>query len=339
MGSQAIRKKWINLISSGSFGVYYPKALENLKKIGTIRRIVFSAKTSENEMIEALRDIDSLILGAMGYISKGIMEKADKLKVIAKHAVSVDNIDLEAATDRGVIVTFTPHTNTEAAAEHTFALILTLLRKVVWANDIVKKGAWRERSKSIAHELKSETLGLVGFGAVGRRVAELGRAFGMDVITYDPYVSGKIITETNVKKVNLETLFRNADVVSIHALLTKENYHMIGKREISVMKKNAILVNTARGGLLDEKALIKALRESWIAGVALDVMEKEPPELDNPLIGLDNVIITPHLGAYTYEALKNMDIMVVEDITKVYKGKRPLRVANPEVLPKIFCDK
>jgi len=329
-------KKWRILVLSGSYGVHAPEALERLRRIGEVVRKIPSKKITVREMIDLIKDADALILGSIGNITHEVLEGVEKLKVIARHGVGVDNVDLEAATNRGVIVTYTPHANAESVAEHTFALMLSLLRRIHEASEAVKCGMWKRRSEFIGVEVKGKTLGIIGLGTIGRRVAEIAKlGFKMKVIAYDPYVPKDIAEKLGVTMVDLSTLLREADIVTIHAALTSETHHMIGESEFKLMKSTAIIINTARGAIIDEEALIKALKEKWIAGAALDVLEEEPPSSENPLLEMSNVIITPHIAAFTKEALRRMDNMMAEDIIRVYNGLKPLRIANPDVLAKL----
>jgi len=328
--------RWKIAIVSGSFGLYAPEAIEKIKEIGVVERISFKASPSEFEMENIVKNFDALILGATGKVTKKVLENAEKLKVIARHGIGYDNIDVESATEKGIVVCYTPHVNSESVAEHTFALILALLRKLYDAYKAVKDGKWNERSKFVGYELKDKVIGVIGFGSIGKRVAEIASlGFNMKVLAYDPFVDKKEAERLGVTLVSLNELLSNSDIVSIHAALTKESYHLIGERELRLMKKNAILINTARGQIVDENALIKALSEGWIAGAALDVLEEEPPKEENPLLRMGNVLVTPHIAAFTHEALRKMDLMVAEDVVRVYRGIKPIGLLNHEVLKKI----
>lgn len=325
-------EKWRIIVLSGSFGIYAPEAIEALSRIGEVKRLAFSKPPGDAELAEAIRGCDAVILGAVGRISAETLRNVENLKVIARHGVGYDNVDVGEATRRGIAVTYTPHANAESVAEHTFALILALMRRICEASKTVKSGGWSERSKLIGFEIYGKTMGIIGFGAIGRRVAEIAiKGFDMRVLAYDPYINREEMLKLNVKPADLKELIRDSDIVSIHAVLTSETYHLIGEEELRQMKPKALIVNTARGQIIDEKALIKALREKWIAGAALDVLEAEPPERENPLLSMDNVLVTPHIAAFTFEALKRMDLMVVEDIVRIYNGLKPIRLLNREV--------
>jgi D-3-phosphoglycerate dehydrogenase len=321
-------------IFSSSFGVYTPEAIERLRSIADISRIELKGRSlSEDEAIEALRGFDILILGGGCIVTERVLRETG-LKVVARHGVGLDNVDVEAATKLGIPILYTPHANARAVAEHTFALILSFSRRVTLAHEYVR-GLRTTPPRFIGFELEGKKLGVIGFGAIGRIVASIGRGFGMSILVYDPYVDSKFIEDSGCRPVDLETLLRESDIVTIHVPLTKETYHMIGERELKLMKPASLLVNTARGSVVDESALVKALKEGWIAGAALDVFEEEPLKPDNPLLSMDNVVATPHIAFLTVESVRRMDMMLVEDIKRILSGRKPVRIANPEVLKKI----
>ena len=328
--------RWRIIVLSGSFGIYTPEAIEALNKIGEVKRLTFSRPPEDSEVAEAIRGYNAVVLGAVGRISAEALRNVENLKIIARHGVGYDNVDVQEATRRGVAVTYTPHANAESVAEHTFTLILALMRRIYEAHSLVRNGGWSERSKLIGFEIYGKTLGVIGFGDIGRRVAEIAtKGFNMKVLAYDPYVDRGEMLKLNVKPADLKELLKESDIVSIHAILTSETYHLIGEEMLKQMKPNALIVNTARGPIIDEEALIKALGGRWIAGAALDVLETEPPDMGNPLLNMDNVLLTPHIAAFTVEALKRMDLMIVEDIDRIYNGLKPKRLVNPEVATRL----
>jgi phosphoglycerate dehydrogenase-like enzyme len=195
----------------------------------------------------------------------------------------------------------------------------------------LRQGKWREKGL-LGYELLGKTVGIIGMGNVGRKVAEKISEFNVKLLAYDPYIDPKVAEKINVKLVDLDTLLKESDVVTIHATLTEETKHLIGEKELRSMKKTAFIINTARGAIIDEKALIKALKEGWIAGAALDVFEQEPPSPDNPLLKMDNVLVTPHFASCTYEAYQREAFMAAEEVLRILKGESPKFIANPEVL-------
>ncbi|MEM1533217.1 MAG: hydroxyacid dehydrogenase, partial [Desulfurococcaceae archaeon] len=260
------------------------------------------------------------------------IEKAGKLKVIGRHGIGYSEIDLQAATERGVFVTYTPVPEEfESVAEFTVGLILAVVRMIPSADRSMKEGKW-ERTRFIGNIIRGKTIGIIGLGNIGRRVAELLKGFEVNVIAYDPYVSGEIAAKYGVKLVDLHTLLRSSDIITIHAPLTEETRGMIGWREIELMKPGVYIINTARGKILLEDALYKAILEGKVAGAALDVFEEEPPDLNKPLYKMEKVIVTPHIAAYTREGLLAMDLAVADDVVTVLKGGIPRYLVNKEVL-------
>lgn len=317
-------------VTSRTFGLVVPDGIRLLRDLAEVERNPYGRPMGEGELIAALKDVDGVILG-MDRLTRKVIYEADRLRVVGRHGVGFENIDLKAASERGVIVTYTPHANADAVADHTLALVLSLLRKIPEANASMKAGRW-EGGRFIGLELSSKTLGVIGLGEIGRRVAKRARGFDMKVIYYDLFRKVDLEKELGLTYTPLNLLLSEADVVSIHIPSTAETRGMIGGRELSLMKKGAFLINTARGSIVDEDALIRALKEGRIAGAALDVFDKEPPDPDSPLLKLDNVILTPHIAGYTIEAIRRMDLAVASDVVKVLKGEKPMNIANPEAL-------
>lgn len=265
------------------------------------------------ELAAALADADAVIVRSGTRITREALEQATRLRVIGRAGVGVDNIDVEAATERGIAVLNAPSGNTISAAELAFALLLALVRRVPAADRSMKAGEWDRRSFG-GIELYGKTLGLVGAGRIGAAVAQRARAFGMRVIAYDPYLQADRAAELEIELVPLDTLLTRADVISLHVPLTDATRNLIGEAELRKMKPRSFLVNAARGGVVNEAALCRALSEGWIAGAALDVFEKEPPPPDHPLRSLPNVVLTPHLGAATLEAQENVAVEIADAV-------------------------
>jgi len=326
---RCVSLKFKIFVTARSYGVNSPEVFERLKKIGEVVRAQNPPLKAEL-LSQIIHEYDAIVAGLDEYTAP-VLEKAEKLKILARHGVGVDNVDMKKATELGIIVTYTPSANAISVAEHTFALILSLVKKIVQLDESVKTGEWA-RAKELGSELHGKFLGIIGLGKIGSTVAQLAKAFGMTVIVYDPYVKEEYAERLGVKLLTLENLLQISDIVSIHAPYTNETHHIIGARELSMMKKEAYIINTARGGLIDEKALIAALRNKVIAGAALDVFENEPPPPNYELLKMDNVIVTPHSAAHTRESVSRMTEMVTVDIEAVLRGERPKYVANPEVL-------
>lgn len=317
------------LVTSRSYGRYYPDQLERLKKLGEVV-YVENPPLKEDKLIQLIGEYDAVVAGLDEYSAK-VLEKAEKLKILARYGVGIDNVDLKKATELGIIVTYTPGANTIAVAEHSFALILSLIKNIPKLNEVAKKGEWNGR-RELNRELYGKVLGIIGLGSIGRTVAIMARGFGMEVIAYSPRVKKEDAEKIGVKLVSLEELLQKSDVISLHTSYSPEKYHLIGEEQLKMMKKTAVIVNTARGELMDEKALVKALKNGDILGAALDVFELEPPSPDDELLKLENVIVTPHAASHTWEAVRRMGEMVTEDIKAVLEGVRPKNIANPEVL-------
>ncbi|PJF35495.1 MAG: phosphoglycerate dehydrogenase [Candidatus Thermofonsia Clade 1 bacterium] len=290
-----------------------------------------AAKMSREEVLAAIPNADALIIRSATKVDRAMLEAAPKLKLIGRAGVGVDNVDLAAATERGIVVMNAPDGNTVATAELAIGLMLALARHIPAADGSLKAGQW-ERKAYMGIELRGKTLGLVGFGRVGRAVAKRAAAFEMTIIAYDPYVSQEVATPYGVQMVSLDELYARADFISLHASVTPENYHMINAESIAKMKDGVRIVNDSRGALIDEHALAEAIKSGKVAGAALDVYEEEPPKPDNPLIGLRGVIHTPHLGASTYEAQDEVAVQIAQQVLDaLFKGVYR-NVVNPEVL-------
>jgi D-3-phosphoglycerate dehydrogenase len=293
-----------------------------------------AAKMSRDEVLAAIPSADALIIRSATKVDRAVLDAAPKLKLIGRAGVGVDNVDLTAATERGIIVMNAPDGNTVATAELTLGLMLALARHIPAADGSLKAGQW-ERKAYLGIELRGKTLGLIGFGRVGRAVAKRAAAFEMTIIAYDPYVSQEIATPYGVQMVALDELYARADFISLHALVTQENYHMINAESIAKMKNGVRIINDSRGALIDEQALADAIRSGKVAGAALDVYEEEPPKPDNPLIGLPGVIHTPHLGASTLEAQDEVAVQIAQQtLDALFKGEYR-NVVNPDVLKRL----
>jgi len=274
-------------------------------------------------LIEVVKDADGLLVTLnVEPVTRRVIEAAPKLKVIARHGVGYDNVDVKAATERGIVVTIAP-VNIETVADMTFALLLCLARKICQADWYVKSKKWTVRDPFLfmGVDVWGKTLGIIGSGRIGRAVARRAKAFGMRVIYYDIYRNEVAEKELGVEYRPLEELLRESDFVTIHVPLTKETHHMIGEKELKMMKPTAILINTARGPVIDTNALVKALKEGWIAGAALDVFEQEPLPLDHPLLELDNVILTPHIASNTIDCRIRLAVTAAEEILRVLHGE------------------
>ena len=282
--------------------------------------IVYNPQTrplEAEEVIALLDGVDGYIAG-LDYITDEVIRQAPaSLKVISRYGAGVDRVDLEAAKAKGITVTNTPGTNAVAVCELAFGLMLSLARAIPRLDNAVKSGGWPRNNGT---ELAGKTLGVVGFGAIGKNLATRARAFGMNVIAFDPYFDAVFAAQHGVAQKSLDEVITGADFISLHVPLTKDTKHMLGEEAISRMKDGAFVINTARGGLVDEAAAAKALQSGKLGGIGLDAYEVEPVT-DSPLFGLDNVVMTPHTGAHTNEAIAGMGIMAAQNLMDVLQGK------------------
>lgn len=286
-----------------------------------------------SELIKRIGDYEALIVRSETQVTKDVINAGKKLKIIGRAGVGVDNIDVNAATERGIIVVNAPEGNTISAAEHTIAMMMSMSRNIPQANASLKSKKW-DRKKFMGVEVRGKTLGVVGLGRIGSEVAK--RALGMEMIilAYDPFISAERAKDLGVELTTVEDIVRRADYITVHTPLTKETKDLISTKEFGIMRKGVRLINCARGGIINEEALAKAVKDGIVAGAAIDVFTKEPP-FENPLIELDQVIMTPHLGASTEEAQINVAVTVAEQIVNVLKG---LPVKNAINMPYVKAE-
>ncbi len=290
-------------------------------------------------LLEKVKDIDALVSLLTDKIDCELLDNAPRLRIVAQYAVGFDNIDLECATKKGVYVTNTPGVLTQSVAEFTWGLILAVTRRIVEADNFVRSGEWWNTKTGwhplmlLGMELKGKTLGIIGMGRIGRTVAKIAKGFDVRILYYDVRpLPEEIEKELEAKYVDLDTLLKESDIVSVHVPLTPQTYHLIGERELKLMKKTAYIINTARGKVIDTQALVKALEEGWIAGAGLDVFEQEPLPPDNPLTKFKNVVLAPHIASATIEARTGMAELVAKNLIAFYKGEIPPTLVNKDVV-------
>ena len=286
---------------------------------------------SESELCEKIGDFDALMVRSATKVTKAVIDAAPKLQVIGRAGVGVDNIDVAAATARGIMVINSPQGNTISAAEHTFALLLSAARKIPMAHGSMSEGKW-DRKSFTGNELYNKTLGVVGFGRIGREVASRAASFKMRVLAYDPFVSDDAVAATGAEPRELDALLGEADFVTLHMPKVKETLGLFSKERLLGMKKGAFLVNAARGGIVDEAALLEVL-DGHLGGAAFDVYETEPLASDSPLRGVANMVTTPHLAASTEEAQLRVAVDVAEQIRDVLAGRSPRSAVNLSYVP------
>lgn len=300
----------------------HPIGVERLAREG---EVIDLPKRPGESIDQHLPEVDALVVRT-AKIDARRLDRAPRLRVIAKHGVGVDNIEVEAALARGIVVTSTPGANAEAVAEHALTLMLMLARQIPASSRLLLEGKWGEaRGVALSADLRGKTLGLVGLGNIGGRLAEMARAgLGMRVLAYDPYARPERAAELGVELVpDLEPLLEAADVVSVHTPLTPETRGIIGAAALERMKPTAILINCARGGLVDEDALLAALNAGKLAGAGLDVFVAEPPPLDHPLLRHERVVVTPHVAGGSEEARQLTAETLAEDVLRVLHGQQP----------------
>ena len=283
------------------------------------------------ELIEILGDYEALIVRSETKVTAEVVHAGNRLQVIARAGIGVDNIDLEAATTSGIAVVNAPAGNTIAAAEHTMSLMLALARNLPQAHQSVKQGKW-ERSSFMGIEVRNKTLGVIGLGRVGSEVARRAQSFAMRLIAYDPFVSPDYARILGVELVSLDGLLAQSDFVTLHTPHTESTHALIGEPQLAMMKPGSRVINVARGELIDEEALLNALDDGKLAGVALDVFTQEPPG-DSPLVKHPKVVVTPHLGASTQEAQREVAIEVAEQVMAVLRGEPARNTVNAPFLP------
>jgi len=281
-----------------------------------------------DELLAAVADVEGIVVRSDTRITAEVMRAAPRLRVVGRAGAGVDNIDVAAATKRGIVVMNAPGENTISAAEHTLSMILALARQIPQADRSMKAGRW-DRGRFLGVELFGKTLGILGLGKVGREVAARARAFGMQVIGYDPVVSEEVAARLGVGLVGLAAIYEQADFITLHLPLTGETRHLIGRAELARCKRGVRILNVARGGIIDESALVEALQTGLVAGAALDVFEQEPPS-GSPLLAIDSVILTPHLGASTQEAQEKVAVRIAEQIAAYLKDGLILNAVNTE---------
>lgn len=287
---------------------------------------------TEDELVSIIGEYDALLVRSQTRVTERIMNAAKQLKVIGRAGVGVDNIDLEAATKRGIIVINAPDGNTITTCEHTFAMMMALARHIPQAYKKTVDGTW-DRKSFVGVELRNKVLGVLGMGRIGSEVAKRAKAFGMEIYGYDPFLTQERADKQGVRLASVDDIIRNADFITVHTPLTPETRHMIGREQFERIKPGVRIVNCARGGIIDEHALVEAINSGRVAGAAFDVFEEEPPAADHPFLSHPNIIVTPHLGASTIEAQENVAIDVSEQLLHILRGEAFKNAVNMPPIP------
>ncbi len=332
-------------------GIQLPKQARNqtveerysleLEALAPIADIIDIRADTPAEFAEGVRDMDAIITSWGLRIDKAVIDNLDKCVVIGVGSVGVDMVDIEAATAAGLVVTNVPDVFIEEVADHAMGLLLDLARRTPTMVRMAREGDWYQARPILSKipRLLGQTLGLFAFGNVAHCMARRAKAFGMHVIAYDPYVSELEITGAGVEPVSFPELLERSDYISVHAPHNEETDHAFSSDAFAQMKETAVIVNTARGPIIDEAALISALQERQIAGAGLDVLEQEPPELDNPLFSMENVVITPHVASATTRMRPETRRRVGREVALVLRGRWPMSCVNPTVLPKVALER
>lgn len=306
------------------------EGLEILRKVGEVK---VASGASEDDLIKEVKDADAMVV-RLANITAKVIESAEKLRVIARTGVGVDNIDVKSATNRGILVVNVPVMNADSVAEHVLCLILALAKNLIKFDSELRRGNWAVRDELLGNniELAGKTLGIVGLGTIGSVVARKAKGLNMRILYYSRRRKTDVEKEFGIEYVDLETLLKESDFITVHVALTKETHHMIGEREFKSMKKTTYFINTSRGPVVDQKALCDALEKNWIAGAALDVFEEEPPSPNNTVFKFRNLIVTPHVAGFTKDARVKMIVTLAKGVVRALHGEAPINLVNKEVL-------
>lgn len=326
-----VKGKVIRVDGHGSFLI---EEKEEIEKVDA--ELVDIEISTEDEIIAAAKDADIILTKGAPFTNR-VFQNLPKLLAVVRYGIGYDTVDVNAATDNNVLVVNVPDFCLEEVSNHAITLLLTCAKKITWLNDSTKQNRWSDTKKALSPmgSIFGQTLGLIGCGNIGRMTARKAHIFELKVIGYDPYINKSLAEECCISLVSLEELLKESDYISVHTLLNKDTFHLIGEKEFRQMKPGAYFINTARGQIVDESALLKALQEKWIAGAGLDVFEKEPPAPDNPLLQMENVVITPHTASYSDRAFQQLRRSVGQEAARVLCGRWPKNVVNKGVKPKV----
>ncbi len=312
-------------------------AVEETEELARVdAELVIAGCTCEQDIIEHAGDAEAILTYGAD-ITRSVLEKLPKCRVIIRYGIGYDTIDVDAATDNNILVVNIPDFCFEEVSNHAIALLLACSKKIVMLNNRLKQGGWMEAVKvqSPMASILGQTLGIIGCGNIGRMTARKAQCFGLQVLGYDPYIAKSLAEDAGIYLVSLPELLKKSDYISVHVALNQETRHLIGEKEFKRMKPTAYFINTARGAVVDEPALIKALREKRIAGAGLDVFEQEPVDPENPLLEMENVITLPHCASFSDDAFKRLRVSVGQEAARVLSGWWPKNVVNKNVKPKV----
>ena len=289
--------------------------------------LILAQAKEEEDLVRVCIDADGL-LNQYSLLTRKVLEKLPKCKVIARYGVGIDSVDLKAATNLGIIVANVPDYCVDEVADQALSMILALIRKTAFFDQKVKSNEWDFRQGRPIHRIKGKTLGLIGSGRIGLEVAKRISAFGVRVMAFDPYLQK---APQGIELMDFDTVLKESDFISIHCPLNESTHHLLGEKEFQKMRKKPLIINTSRGPIIDEQALIQALDKGQVSGAGLDVLEKEPPDPQNPLLKMENVIIAPHISFYSEESISELKRRTAENVSSALLGKWPRSVVNQEV--------
>ncbi len=296
--------------------------------------VVEADSSDEARLVELAADVTG-ILTCFHQVTAAVVRASPRLRVVGRYGVGTDNIDVDTCTELDIPVTFVPDYGYEEVADHAMALLMALARGIAVLDRSVRAGAWSNQPARPMHRMRGRALGILGYGRIGRALAQRAVPHGLRVLVHDPYADAARVADVGAELVDKPRLIAESDFVSVHAPLTPETRHTIGEPELRAMKPTACVVNTARGPLVDEYALARALAEGWIAGAGIDVLEQEPPPPDHPLIGLDRAIVTPHAAFLSEESVLELEQRAARSVVRVLQGKMPEYVWNRSVLDRV----
>ena len=327
----------ISIVNSSTFGKHFTEHISTLEKFADIQHVTVPADIDGDALAEKIKDSDGIIASVTPRFPRKTLEQCTKLKLLFRHGIGCDNVDLVAATELGIPVSRVKGiVEREAVAEYAVALLMAASRQLPQGSRAVRNSEWATRSRMVGMELLGKTIGIIGLGNIGSRSAEiLSKGFNANIIAADPYIDKERFKQFNATEVSLEELISKANAILFHCPLTAETKRMLGRAQFAAMQKGAVLVNTCRGELVDEDALYEALQNGPMGAYASDVVEGEPVDGTHRLVKLDNVVITPHLGGYSWESLHGMGQTCVDDMVSVFQNNGIAgELANPEVLSK-----
>lgn len=327
----------IAIVNSSSFGKYFPDQLNRLKKIGPIEFFKFPSDVNPVELAETLKDYNYIIASVTPFFTKEFYEHHPGVKLLARHGIGYNNVDLNAAAEHHCFVTIVEGiVEQDAVAENAIAHLMNSARQLKLAAQAAEKGEWKRRAEFMGYQIRNKTVGVIGFGNIGSRVGSILRdGFACKLLAYDPYQSDEMLREKGAIPVSLEQLLQESDIISLNAFINDKSYHLIGDEQIKLMKDHVIMMNTARGELVDDRAIIQAVIDRKIFSYGADVVEGEPIDSTHPLFSSPFITITPHTSAYTFECLEGMGEKCVSDCEKVASGNVPSNVINKEYLEQL----